>query len=437
MQTMTKYKVEEIKPDTHFKHDVVLDPLFLIAAPPSPITEDLLKILNKWGFADVSCDEELNAAPINNPAEADEDEKTEEVEISDFIDEKDEPEPPKEVPEELKNTEEVDVSQFESAPPAASADTEEGDKALLEEAQKLYDDLIEFTEYIYTMYSTQKKLPHPEINEKVLALCNFIRDHRPYILRVSPRYDNDDKKFLVRHNVRTAIFSIIIGFQLKLSFPRLIDLGTTALLHEIGQLRLPPNLYMKDGVLSPAERAKVQTHTALGYSIVKEAGFPPDIQMGILDHHEREDGSGYPRKLTSERISTYGKIIGVACPFAAMGEPRNFKKPVGTYKTPYDSVLEMLKDKRRYNASVLQALLLGVSLYPIGSFVILSNRKIGQVVDVVASDLENPIIYVPGEKNPDGTMKRVQSGKDFTIVRAATNKETEALRRVIAQKAKQ
>lgn len=225
-------------------------------------------------------------------------------------------------------------------------------------AQRLYDDLTDFTEYVYTMYSTQKKLPPDEINEKSLDLVNFIRDYRHYILRVESGFDGDDKKELVRHSVRTAIFSIIIGFQLGLAETRLVDLGSAALLHEIGQIRLPPYLYMHTRPLSPPERARIRTHTALGYSIVRDAGFPPDVQLGILDHHEREDGSGYPRHLTSARISAYGRIIGVACAFSAMGEPRLHK--AGS-KTPYARAQELLRDRGHYNAAVLQALLTGVS----------------------------------------------------------------------------
>ncbi|MGN0729227.1 HD-GYP domain-containing protein [Treponema sp.] len=451
---MVKYKVSEIKPDTYFNSDVILDSQFLLTTPPCAITEEILSCLRKWNFLEVCSNDEKVLSKIekaNNPQKTEDKkillEKTESVDLSEFTDEETGV-PADQIPEKFKTSEDVDLSEFtsEAAPEPkkpqqnfhqptpsfqapeplyqglSSSISKEEDKRKILESQNAYDKFIEFINYIYTKYATQKIISLPELNGKVLELCNFVRENKKFLLRIAPSFEARNKNFLVNHSLRTAIFAIIIGLQIKMPYEKLIELGVASILHEIGQIRLPPQLYMNNSPLTNTEKAKMQTHTVIGCDIVRNAGLPLTIQLGVLDHHERENGSGYPRHLLKGNISLYGKIIGVACSFEAITAPRNFREA----RTSYDAMIEMLKNSNQlYDEVVIKALICSLSLYPIGAFVFLSNGRVGQVVDVSPASPKNPIVQIVGSINPDGTPKRIQTDNNtIKIVRAMDKEES-------------
>ena len=180
---------------------------------------------------------------------------------------------------------------------------------------------------------------------------------------------------------------------------------------------------MTDKSLSSSERAQIMTHTLLGYNILKELNFPLPIQLGVLEHHEKENGQGYPRQLMGNKISTYAKIISVACSFEAITAPREYK----TERTTFDAMVEMLKNQNnQYDATVIKALLYSLSLYPIGAYVYLNNGKIGIVTDVAANNPTKPIIQLVGEYEANGSPKSIQTDDDANkIVRVLTRQEEE------------
>ena len=284
---------------------------------------------------------------------------------------------------------------------------------------------MDYINYVYTHYATHKVISQPELNGKVLELCNFVRETKKFILRISPSFEARNKNFLISHSMRTTVLANVIGMQLNMPYEKLIELGVASVLHEIGQIRIPPQLYMNEKPLTPSEKAQMATHTVIGYNIVKQAGFPLTIQLGVLDHHERETGTGYPRHLTGASISTYAKIIAVACSYEAITAPRHYKDA----KTTYEGMVEMLKNSNHlYDDTVVKALLYSVSLFPIGAYVYLANGKVGQVVDVSPSSPKNPIVKIIGGINKDGSAKIVQTDDQMLkIVRVMTKEETKDL----------
>ena len=151
-----------------------------------------------------------------------------------------------------------------------------------------------------------------------------------------------------------------------------------------------------------------------GYTIVKDLGFSLPIQLGVLEHHEKENGTGYPRHLTGDKISPNGKIIAVACTYEAISSPRSYKDERSTF----DALIELIQNKDHiYDDSILKGLLYTVSLYPIGTYVYLSNRKIAEVIDSNPENPKCPVVQLLTEKEADGSLKVVQTGKDnITII---------------------
>lgn len=397
----------------------------------------------------------------------------ESVDLSEFSDDSNRI-PDDQIPDKFKTSEEVDISDFTSGfsePPAAapakkdsipeglqsttrSASTSlaayvnshstggtsipsalggmsddlssEEEQEKIEAAQKTYETFLDYINQVYTHYATHKVFSIPEINGKVLELCNFVRENRSFILRISPNYESRNKNFILTHSMRTTVLCIVMGLQLNMPYDKLIELGVASILHEIGQIRLPPQLYMTDKMLSPSEKAQMQTHTVIGYKIMKDAGFPLAVQLGVLEHHERETGTGYPRALKGDKISLYAKIISIACSFDAITSPRHFKEA----KTTYEGMVELLKNENHaYDDTVVKALLFSISLFPIGAYVYLSNGKVAQVVNVSPVSPKNPIVKIIGSVTADGKPKIIQTDdENIKIIRVMNKKETKDLK---------
>jgi HD-GYP domain-containing protein (c-di-GMP phosphodiesterase class II) len=216
------------------------------------------------------------------------------------------------------------------------------------------------------------------------------------------------------------IISTIIGLYLRLPDKRIVELGVAALLHEIGMLKISPKIYLKKEKLVPDEWKMLNLHPLLGYKLLKSFKFPLAVSLVALEHHERENGSGYPQKLTADKISLYSKIVAVACSY----ETLTTNSP---YRHGYDgqaTMLDLLKNNgKQYNETVVKALLYSLSMYPVGLYVQLSNKKKGQVVDVNPENPQFPIVQLLGEFKPDGQYITIQTASDGVFISGLLSKD--------------
>jgi HD-GYP domain-containing protein (c-di-GMP phosphodiesterase class II) len=309
----------------------------------------------------------------------------------------------------------------ESGDLSGTSTLSDGDKII--RAEEFYSDFVRYVDNLFLQVAIRKELSFNAVAEKIKAACDIIREDRRFLLRVQKNsLSNPNDNYLGSHAVKSTIISLIIGFYLKLPTHRLIELGVAALLHEIGMIKLPPQIYLSRRPLQPQEQQAIFTHPVLSYNILKSFDFPLTVTLAALEHHERENGSGYPRKLSGERISLYAKIIAVACSYEALSAQRPHKEA----KDGYTGMLELLKNEgKRYDDTVVRALVFSLSIYPIGLYVLLSSGRKGQVVDVNPENPRFPIVQVFGELNPDGKNKVVETSKDGVyIVRPLTKEET-------------
>jgi putative nucleotidyltransferase with HDIG domain len=136
----------------------------------------------------------------------------------------------------------------------------------------------------------------------------------------------NEENYIYTHTVRTTIIALIIGKYLKMPTYKLIELGVAALLHDIGMLSIPQELYLLSRQLTKNEKDIINNHPVYSYKILDEHDFSLSIKMAALEHHEREDGTGYPQKFDKYSISQYGKIIAVACSYEAISSKRAYKE---------------------------------------------------------------------------------------------------------------
>ena len=130
------------------------------------------------------------------------------------------------------------------------------------------------------------------------------------------------------HSVRVSILCMAIGKLLGFDKNKIIELGLAGLLHDIGKLFIPIKVITKPGRLDEIERILIFSHPASSAYYLREnyKNISEDIIWGVAEHHERLDGSGYPRKLRGHEISLIGRIIAIADLFEAYSSERSYHK---------------------------------------------------------------------------------------------------------------
>lgn len=281
---------------------------------------------------------------------------------------------------------------------SAYLDNDAKEKEGIRIARKFYSTILNEVEKMYQRYARDKHLDLNNITEQIKKMIAMIKDHHDYILRL-PDLDSFNKDYLITHSVKSALLALTIGESMKMPNFKLIELGISALLHEIGMLKLPDNLYNFQRQLSESEKKALTTHTILGYRLLKEFPLSQDVLMGVLQHHEKNDGSGYPQQLTVNKISDYAKIISVVCAYDAQISNR----PHSQSRDGYHTLMEMLKGVGHiYDETALRTLVFSISLFPLGSYVILENGSIGIVVHTNKKNPKYPIVklLVDQDHNP-------------------------------------
>lgn len=145
-------------------------------------------------------------------------------------------------------------------------------------------------------------------------------------------------EYTFSHSVDVAALSIMIGKTMNLSEEKIRELGIAGLLHDVGKAKIPAEVLNKPGKLDDSEFALMKQHTLFGIQILKaKKTFSEAILMGVLQHHEKLNGKGYPQGVEGTSISEYARIISVADIFDAMVAKRVYKDPM-----PKSETLEMM-----------------------------------------------------------------------------------------------
>jgi putative nucleotidyltransferase with HDIG domain len=193
------------------------------------------------------------------------------------------------------------------------------------------------------------------------------------------------------HSLNVTALSLVLGQKLGLDTKQLHVLGLGALFHDLGHQRIPSQILLKKEPLTPAEEKVYQRHTTLGVEMAKKIGTLPEEAIAIIgQHHERLDGSGYPKGLKDE-VSILTRIVAIVDHY---DELCNHSDPNRSL-SPYEAVSLMYsKEKGKYDHSVLTAFIANLGVYPPGTVVRLSDQRIACVVTINHKELLKPSVLV-------------------------------------------
>jgi len=167
-----------------------------------------------------------------------------------------------------------------------------------------------------------------QIHEKELTQERLASSLRATIEAMSKTMEWRDP-YTAGHQKRVAMISMAIGRQLGWNDERIQAIYMAAMVHDIGKMAIPSEILTKPSRLTDLEMQLVQEHAEAGYQILKDIPFPWPIAEMVHQHHERLDGSGYPKKLTGDQICEEARVLAVADTIEAMATHRPYRPSKG------------------------------------------------------------------------------------------------------------
>lgn len=205
------------------------------------------------------------------------------------------------------------------------------------------------------------------------------------------------EELIYGHGLKVSIYLVALGRHLGLPKESLERLCTIGFLLDIGKIKLPRKLLLKQGRLTPAEFNLIKKHVAFALDILKETpGLHADVLLGIAQHHEREDGSGYPTGLSKGDISLFGRMAAIVDSFTALTNPRSYAEAIPAYEA-----LQCLVNFNPglYQASMLEQFIQAIGVFPVGSMVELSSGEVAAVISHSKIRRLKPRVLIVSDSN--------------------------------------
>ena len=190
-----------------------------------------------------------------------------------------------------------------------------------------------------------------------------------------------------------------------------------AMLHDMGKARLPDRVRFREDHFTPAEHKLYQSHVGHSVTLAKQLGLHVTVALGISQHHEMVDGTGFPLGLKGEKIGPHAKILALVNRYDNLCNPGN---PSGAL-TPHESLsLIFAQMKTRFDTAALSAFIRMMGVYPPGSVVQLVDARYAMVVSVNSTRPLRPriIVHEPSVPVDEALIVDLEHAKDLGIKRS-------------------
>ncbi|KWX73127.1 HD-GYP domain-containing protein [Paenibacillus jilunlii] len=278
----------------------------------------------------------------------------------------------------------IEVLQEEPAP--------SGRSSVIQSASRNFDTMIDGFESVYMEALTKGSFNQAVVDDILQPSLDSLDKHKDVVslLLLLDREDN----YTYNHSLQVGMLSYYIATWLGYSKKECYEIGRAGYLIDIGKCRISPDLLNKPGKLTAAEFDEVKLHTIYGYEIIRNSMDDPYTALVALQHHEREDGSGYPHNLTKDDIHPYSQIAAVADIYSAMTSKRIYQS-----KQELISVLREINSLSfgKLNGKPVQAFIQHLMPNFIGKRVLLSTGDVGVIIMNNPLDVFRPLVQIEGK----------------------------------------
>ena len=240
----------------------------------------------------------------------------------------------------------------------------------------LIQDTVSTIKEIFNQVRNGNHVPLTDIKDNIVPSVQIIAKD-PNVFNLLLQLQNSNE-YTYHHNIAVSVIATMLGEWMRLSSDEISLLTVGALLHDIGKTKIPTEILDKPGKLNEEEFSIIKNHTIYGYELIKNTvGASPRIALIALQHHEREDGKGYPSGVKESAIEYLSKIVAIADVFHAMASDRVYHKA-----KPFYIVLQEMRDNifGQLNPKIMNVFLTRIMELLIGNKIMLSDGRQGTVI---------------------------------------------------------
>lgn len=232
-----------------------------------------------------------------------------------------------------------------------------------------------------------KQIEERKVKQAVNDVIDDLLRNREALVHLTEIRSLKDDTF--RHSVNVCVLSVLTGISMGYHQLQLRELGIGALLHDVGKAKLPEGIMVKQ-ILTEQEHELFQKHPAYGWEILKNTENVSIIASNVaFQHHERYDGSGYPRGLSDKNILEFARIVAIADVYDNLASDHPQRKRMYPHE-----IIEFIKSKQGldFDPDIVAKFIPNIAPFPVGSLVLLNNGFRAIVVSVEKSSPTRPII---------------------------------------------
>ncbi len=254
------------------------------------------------------------------------------------------------------------------------------------------------TQGIYTAMLAGRTIPLSETEDLGAVLLDLHREDADLQLCLS--LNSNEGEYPSNQGLRTAMVAMSIAASLGYDEPTILKLCHGCLLHDLGMQSLPEVGFDSSRVFTAHDYANIASHPVHAFELLRRHldAMPMEVRMVAYQMHERCDGRGYPRGRTGDQIHALAKIAAVADAFVALVSPRPHRDAL----MPYYAIEKLIHDTKDglYDANAVRGLLRSVSLFPIGSTVLIGDELIGRVLRTNPDQYDRPVVEIKMRSKP-------------------------------------
>lgn len=263
--------------------------------------------------------------------------------------------------------------------------------------------------------------------KQVVRQCVESVIRNPDALLFLTQLKNRDE-YTAQHSLNVCIYSVAFGIHLGHQGQILEDLGLSGLMHDMGKMKVPLEVLNKPGKLTNEEFVLMKAHTTLGRDILMSAreALPGAVDVAY-SHHERLDGSGYPRGLRGEFLTPFSKVVAIVDTYDAITSDRCYQDG----RTHMDAINVLTEFRGKgFEANLVIKFIERIGIYPPGTVVEMSNGEVGVVVEVdPKSKIKPKVVLVLDESKHPRPPRQVDlskldldaSAQPYVIARVLSN----------------